>query len=227
MTIKAGGKTFKTKTTLENYCKFVLNNAEIGSYLEGEWELVVTDVLKMHEDFLIKTNGGEGFKVGVRKCFINPRNRQFFILRSDGTDTDFSYRKALSPKSKASYVKETLRALIKEQTNAFKDKYFEENQDSKGYVVCPETGLKIKKKDSHIDHYPKQFDEIVKDWAESRNLKSKDIILVQPPENSTFWPLEDKSLEKDFKEYHQKEATYRIVLNKVNLQRGRSKRFDF
>ena len=146
MTIKAGGKTFKTKTTLENYCKFVLNNAEIGSYLEGEWELVVTDVLKMHEDFLIKTNGGEGFKVGVRKCFINPRNRQFFILRSDGTDTDFSYRKALSPKSKASYVKETLRALIKEQTNAFKDKYFEENQDSKGYVVCPETGLKLRRR---------------------------------------------------------------------------------
>ena len=35
--IKAGGKNFKTKSSLTNYCKFVLNNAEVNSILRGEW----------------------------------------------------------------------------------------------------------------------------------------------------------------------------------------------
>lgn len=226
MTIKAGNKTFKTKTTLASYCQYVLNNAKLNSLLEGEWKEVISSVLRMHEDFEEKTKSGE-FQIGVRKCLINPRNRQFFVLRADGSDTDFSYKKAITPKSKAGYVKETLRAMIKDQTVEYKETYFTENQDSKGYVLCAETGLKIKLKDSHIDHYPKQFDEIVKEWVESKGLKSKDIVLIQPPDNSTFWPMEDKALAEDFELFHKSVATYRIVLDKVNLQRGRAPKFNF
>lgn len=224
--IKAGGKNFKNKTTLTAYCKFVMNNQEKDTLLSGEWEAVMCDVLRMHEDFEEKTKGGP-FKIGVRACFINPRNRQFYILRQDGTDTDFSYLKAITSKSKLSYVKETLRDAIKEQTTSYKENYFKENADNKGYVLCPETGLKIKKKESHIDHFPVQFDTIIKNWAKMQGIKSKDIALVRPPDNSTVWGMEDKGLLQSFIDYHGSVAQYRIVLNKVNLQRGKAERAKF
>lgn len=226
MTVQAGGKTFKTKTTLKDYCKFVLNNSELNVMLSGEWKNVLFDVLRMHEDFHDKTKG-QGFQIGVRVCPINPRNRQFYILRDDGTDTDFSYYKAISSKSKESYIKETLRVAIKDQTVEFKNDYFSRNQDSRGYVVCPETGLKMKKKDSHLNHYPKQFDEIVKEWVNINGLSSEDIVLVPPPDNGTAWFMEDEVLLKSFQDYHQQQAQYRVVLNKVNQQRKKSSRYSF
>jgi hypothetical protein len=225
--IKAGGKNFKTKTSLQAYCKYVLNNANVNTLLEGEWEQVLNDVLKMHLCFEGKTKG-QAFRIGVRKCSINPRNRQFYILRSDGTDTDFSYYKAISEsKDNLVRLKETLRASIKEQVVDFKESYFVKNQDRQGYVICPETNLKVRLKDSHIDHYPKQFDEIVKEWADLYSVVSAGVVLINPGDNSTAWTMEDTELLKSFQDYHKENAEYRIVLNKVNLQRKKAKRAVF
>ena len=225
--IKAGGKNFKTKASLTAYCKYVLNTTTVGTFLEGEWSDVLSDVLRMHTRFTEKVGNGS-FKIGVRVCPINPRNRQFFILREDGSDTDFSYVKAISEsKDKLGRLKEALRASTKDQTVAFKNNYFKENQDGKGYVVCPETSLKIKLKDRHIDHYPKQFDEIVKEWSGEYNVSSEDVVMHPPGDNGTTWIIEDESLVESFQQYHLKNAEYRIVLNKVNQQRKKSKRAVF
>lgn len=227
MTIKAGGKNFKAKTTLQAYCKYVLNNAKLNTLLEGEWEAVLIDVLKMHACYDGKTKG-QSYKIGVRTCNINPRNRQFFILREDGSDTDFSYYKAISEsKTNMARIKEILRASIKDQTVAYKMEYFIKNEDSRGFVLCEETGLKLKMKDSHIDHYPKQFDEIVQEWADKYNVVSEDVKLIPPGDNATVWGMADNKLLLSFQEYHLSQARYRIVLNKVNLQRKKSKRSTF
>jgi len=224
--IEVADKKFKTKTTLTAYCKHVLNNAKLNTLLEGEWFDVIDGVLRMHESYAEKT-GGEGYSIGVRKCFINGRNRQFYILRADGSDTDFSYLKAMTAKSKTGYIKETLRAAIVEQTIDWKNNYFDEYADRLGYVICPETNLKVKKKDSHIDHYPKQFDEIIKEWVDLYDVKSDEIVLKSNGDNSTAWEMEDQELLKTFIEFHKEQAEYRIVLNKVNLQRKKSKAYAF
>lgn len=225
--IRAGGKNFKTKSSLQAYCKYVLNNACPNSALDGEWADVLSDVVKMHERFHEKVLGQQ-FTVGVRPCSINPINNQFYIIREDGSDTDFSYYKAISGHtSKESRIKACLREIVKDQSVRYKDNFFAENQDSKGYIVCAETGLKIKKKDSHIDHYPKQFDEIVEDWVKMMNISSEDIVLVPSGDNGTAWKMSDSCLVSSFEEFHHVTAEYRIVLNKVNQQRKKAKRFKF
>lgn len=221
--IEAGGKKFKTKQTLINYCKYVLNNADIDSFLEGEWFNVINDVLKMHDCYQGKTKNQE-YKLGVRQCFINPKNRQFFIESSDGSDTDFSYYKALTSTSKQTRIKQALRSIIKDQVIDFKDNYFLQYQDKRGYVICPETNLKISKKSSHVDHYPVQFDELVKSWFEENNLDSQAIELNNPGDNGTAWIFKDVILEMSFYNYHLDNAKYRVVLDKVNLQRKKAKR---
>lgn len=81
-------------------------------------------------------------------------------------------------------------------------------------------------KSSHLDHYPKQFDQIVHEWCSENNLVLEDIKLEDSKDNSCVNILADKDLEKNFFDYHLRVAEYRVVLNKVNLQRGKWKKED-
>lgn len=218
-----GGMTFQSKEKLTNYVKYVLNNQKRGTFLEGKWFDVVNDILKQHENYQQKVGAGE-YKIGVRACSVNPKNNQFYILRQDGTDTDFSFYKALTKRSQSSKVKESLRGLIKDQMISYKEDYFNENSDSKGYCICPVTNLKITKKSSHLDHYPVQFDQIVSDWLESNNLCFDGIGILPTQDNDTHGTLADENLADSFYKYHLLNAQYRVVLDKVNLQRERWKK---
>lgn len=223
--IKKGGMTFQNKEKLKNYIKFVLNNQDINKLLEGKWLLVVDDVLRGHQEYKQKVGNGS-YQIGVTTCPVNPRNRHFFILREDGSSTDFSYIKALTTPSHATEVKKALREVIREQTIAYKDNYFKENAIGK-YCICPETGLKITKKTSHLDHYPVQFDEIVSAWLENNKLKIKDVLLEPSRDNDVMNYLVDKDLAKNFYDYHLEVAEYRVVLDAVNRQREKAKGLQF
>lgn len=224
-TYTKGGMTFKSKEKLVNYIRFVLNNQDLDKFLEGKWLAVVDDVLKGHQDY--KQKVGEGsYQIGVTTCPVNPKNRHFYILREDGTDTDFSFYKALTAPSHASEVKKALRDLVRDQTVAYKEDYFKKNAVGK-YCICPETGLKITIKSSHLDHYPVQFDELVADWLKSNKLKIKDVLLEPSKDNDVMNYLVDKSLEKSFYDYHLKVAEYRVVLSQVNMQREKAKGLKF
>ena len=58
-------------------------------------------------------------------------------------------------------------------------------------------------------------------------MKSEDVELIDGGDNTTVCEMVDKELLESFVNYHKEQATYRIVLNKVNLQRKRPKKFTF
>jgi hypothetical protein len=49
----------------------------------------------MHSKVRAKTLDSE-YNLGIRTCHINKRNKQFYIIRYDGTIETFSYYKAIS-----------------------------------------------------------------------------------------------------------------------------------
>lgn len=222
MIIEIAGKTFKSKSTLTNYVKYVLNNQEVGTSLEGEWFNVVDGVLRLHQNYKQKVGDGE-YEIYVQQCTVNPRNRNFMVRREDGSSTDFSFYKALSPDNKASDVKAALRYAVQDQCIEYKDSYFLENASARGHVLCQETGLKVTKRTSHLDHYPLQFDEIVSKWFKLNKLTLSDIILKDSWDNRRQNELADSRLVESFKTYHEEVAQYRIVLAAVNLQRKKAK----
>jgi len=220
--IVKGGMTFQSKEKLKNYVKFVLNNQNIDKMLSGKWYEVVNDVLKDHSNYKAKVGKGT-YQIGVTTCPVNPKNRHFYVLREDGSSTDFSYIKALYAKSHKTEVKKALRDYVKDQAITFKENYFKEN--AKGvYCICHETGLKITRKTSHLDHYPKQFDELVADWLKEKGLKLDDIELLPSKDNDMQDFLKDTWLADDFYDYHLSNAEYRVVLTAVNMQRKKAKR---
>lgn len=220
-----GGMTFQSKEKLINYIRYVLRNQELNKPLEGKWFDVLDDVLKGHENYNQKVGNGS-YKIGVQICPVNPKNRHFIVIREDGSVTDFSFYKALTTKTHSSEVKSALRAVVKDQVVDYKKEYFEKNAIGR-YCICPETGLKITMKTSHLDHYPKQFDEIVADWLKENKLKIKDIELEESKDNDVTNYLTDKSLAESFYNYHLRVAQYRVVLAQVNLQRKKAKGLEF
>jgi hypothetical protein len=216
-----GGMTFQNREKLVNYIRFILYNTPEHEPLTGKWFDVMDDVLKGHQNYSQKVGKGK-YGISVQVCPVNPENRCFIVMRDSGEITDFSFYKALTSRSYSSEVKAALRNVVKEQAIQYKKEYFAENAVGK-YCVCPSTGLKITVKTSHLDHYPKQFDEIVADWLKLNKLKISNIKLEDSKDNQVSKELLDIKLSLSFFEYHLKTAEYRVVLSQVNLQRKRAK----
>lgn len=215
----AGGLGFKTKKLLHKHCKGILNG-NMGE-LEGEDLAVMLDVLKMHPRYKDKV-GKRSYTIFVGSCPFNAANNQFQIVFTDREVVDFSYYKAIQGYSPESKLKETLRQSIDCFHKAYRKNYIKENM-KKGYLLCEVTGLKIKPKEMHLDHYPRQFEEIILDWMIINELRVSSINLI-PPEGYGFtWSFEDPELLKSFISYHNEVVQYRGVLAKVNLQREKSK----
>lgn len=222
-----GGEVFLTKKSLTERCKSILNSSPIKGILTGSERDIVKGVVNLHYNSKIKTLGKD-FEVGVRLCTVNKKNRQFYIKRHNNSTVDFSYVKAIGGiKSKLTQVKEALRWSVVEQVVAYKREYFRLNQDSRGYVICPETLLKVNIRESHLDHYPTTFEEIAHDWVKSLGMSSEDFVIINGGKDGEISLLEDPSLVDSFRSYHYLNANYRVVLNKVNTQRKRPKRFVF
>jgi hypothetical protein len=220
--IIAGGKIFKSKTELQKYCTLILKNEKLNKSLDGNSFEVINDVLKLHHNYSEKVGIGN-YKIGIRECFINKRNRQFYIIRGNGTNTDFSFYKCISRPSKLTSIKSSLRESIKDQVIKYKEQLFIDNQDDNNNIICQETFSYIKRSNSHLDHYPLHFDTIVYNWLKSININLSDIELLPMQDNKAAHFLKNYNLKKNFYDYHKQNAKYRIVLDKVNLKREKSK----
>lgn len=156
-------------------------------------------------------------KVGVGIDHIEVRpdiygGKCFYIIRIDGSFTDISYVKSITPEKPIDYVYRACRAAIRPIIK-------EEREKIKLPFVCPITNEIIYNIDDiHIDHYDLTFDELFNEW-----IKDKDInelykkTLDSSKDNSTITYFYDKEIIKDFVEFHNKHTHLRAVSKKANL----------
>lgn len=225
---KIGSKTFATKKELQDYVQGVLYSVRKGDPLTGIALKVVDTVFRNHPNHEDKTQG-QSYKIAARTSSGPLKQyREFYIIREDGTETDFSYKTALAGKTcKITHIKHALRCIVQQQQWDAKTEYFEKYQDNKGYVVCPVTNLKVKYKESHVDHYPIKFETIVANWFKENNLTSTTFGLQDGGDNAMCMVVSDKALENSFYDYHETNAKYRVILAKANLQAPQGKREVF
>jgi hypothetical protein len=208
----AGGLGFPTKSSLISYCKGILNS---GLELEGEDYLVIDDVLRMHPRYKEKIGKGS-YLIFISECSTNPINNAFYIEHSNGHIEDFSFYKAINKYNPETRIKNCFRKLIDFDHKLARSLALKKNKATKGKVFCDETGLKISPSEAHLDHYPLQFEEIVGLWFEKEGLKVSDILFEPSGE------LSNKTYCQSFIEFHKDKVQYRLVMNKVNLQRGKA-----
>lgn len=214
---------------LKNYLKYNLNNVFNPSsrISHGDFYELMIDVVTGHyrADELM----GDGVDYFfISNCSINPRNRKFNVARVDGSTSDFSYHKALSstPKKNELEVKKAFRMAVDPFVKDFKRRFFEKNKDSRGYVLCEVTGLKIKISGCHTDHkYPYTFDSLFYRYIKDYNIDVNQVKLIEDPADNRPI-LADEDLISSFYSWHEDNARLRCIYWRANLQDKRTKNFN-
>lgn len=210
------GVVFETKEAIQNMCSLFLYNYPDGSTLNPEDTDFIYDVLTMHP------NADEKIGVGVKSIGVrlNPtyrRNKEFVVYRTDGSFTEFSYRKCLRPPSHCSRFILACRQAIASGIMAYSKQYFRTTP----YPVCPFTGEMLTPDNSHVDHiHPFTFRRLLEDFISRYKVDIDAVQLSTGKDNSSAVLILDKQLEAAWIEYHWKHAKLRVISANANLRLG-------
>ncbi|OLE14274.1 MAG: hypothetical protein AUI36_39185, partial [Cyanobacteria bacterium 13_1_40CM_2_61_4] len=148
--------------------------------------------------------------VRVNPGFPENRNRGFWLTRTDGTGTDFSYLKCISPIPQERLFKIAARRAVAAQLDQFKTVYFQECQNEGGLVRCPVTGDWIARGDAQVDHeHPMTFDALLNEFIHARGIDTSRVEIAGLEDGAIGRSFSDRSLLRDWREYHQQRAHLR------------------
>lgn len=195
-------KTQKTKI-----CKYILNNTD-------------KVVEKKHSDFLMEyvfpLHPEWKDKVGVGIDHIEVRdtkyrNKCFYIIRTDGTETDISYTASLTPHSKMDDIMAACRNAVSSTIGLFK----------RSVVLpftCPITGeIVTDKSNVHIDHYDPTFKELVEMWLKDKDVDDIYKKTLKSNRDGCIYTYFDTATYMDFNTFHSNHAHLRAVSKTANL----------
>lgn len=166
---------------------------------------------------------GVGVDVFVRKrnLFDSFSTPSFWVRRTDGSETDFSYIWAVKgePKSSAEEFYDACRASVNADLVAAKRNHFKTYGDAYGRVPCELTGELIAIDKAHLDHAYPTFGHLVVTFRAARGWQH-DVpagILSAPADAQATTTFTDPAVSQAFKTFHHSAALLRIIRARANL----------
>lgn len=200
-----GPVTFRTKGEAADAVRDVANRAEFNVPLHGVEKELILELLDRHHEAARKI--GAGIKdVVVRTNTYGQRG--FYILRVDGSETDFSWTKCLTPPRAIDRVRNVLRSSVLAQKLERRDEYFR----SRDIAPCELTGKTITAHACHIHHEEPTFADLVRGFLAERAIAPESVEFVRADgvEGATLeaaWAW----LATEFAEYHRHHARLLVV----------------
>lgn len=211
---------FDTKKAVQTYIQGILNRQTMNTDLGDDDLAFISALLERHPRCDEKVGSGIA-SIQVRMDTEWGKTRQFFIIRTDGTATEFSYLKCLKGEleSKLALFKVAARSAILEQIIEFKERYFKQNQNARGEVLCQATGSAVNRRNSHIDHDPKSFDGLVEEFIQQDGIVVDEVDFIGFDDGEQRKRFADHKLEKRFADFHLSNASLRVVTVNANLKK--------
>lgn len=208
-----GAFTFPSRKAAECEIRSILHNSPLNQPLVGAHSELITALVGLHHEAEEKI--GAGIDHIEIRC-IEYGARGFWIVRTDGTAVDFSYRTALGgARPHPEQVRRAMRFAIRDQIDDFRRVAFREAGD---YIQCPLTGQDVTLGPwAHVDHVV-DFATLADDYA-----SIFDGYQNIPVASSMSHPgpaLEDPHLSL-WRRYHASRAELRVVHASANLARAR------
>lgn len=222
--IVIGKKEFKFQKNALAFFKEILNSHRVNKTIEGEEHYFLLALLERHPEAIQKIG------VGVERFYKAPTEMGtscFWLERSDGSKTDFSYITAVTAKGKSLYQEfaEACRNTIRADLIKTKEEFFKQNADENEKVECEITGEKIAIYESHLDHKkPLTFQILVSTFITANNISISKEMLSTAQDGQFETEFIDQTIKEKFKKYHHEMAQLRITNPKSNLSLGGSER---
>jgi hypothetical protein len=229
----SNGRTWRTKAAALSHFKAMLARHTDGAVVEdrNDHEDLVA-LLERYDEAITdgpsKTGMGIDHFTRIRNNFNGYSTPSFWVHRTDGTATDFSYISGVNgqPKGLSREFYDACRAAVQDDLIAAKRRFFNEHGDEQGCVPCEITGTHIDFEDAHLDHAWPTFGQIVAAFraarAWTREIPSG--IVTLPADAQTQSVFQAIDVAEAFKAFHHDLAVLRIVQRKANLSMAAGQR---
>ena len=203
---------FKTKKSLREHIRKILYSYPDGQILNTVDFTFMLALLERHEDPKRKIGCGVDFMYVKRNPVF--KNMGFWLARTDGTETDFSFEICLKHETKLQKFKSACRTTISDDIISFRDRFFSQSETP----TCEVTGDQLHKWDSHVDHVPPMtFDNIVKEFVMDLGIDVEKVELLTAEDGRVRNELADGMLRDQFRLYHLGVADLRVISPLANL----------
>ena len=211
--LQIGKRLFPTKTAAQKHFASIL--ARGVRKLEGEELEMVLALLEYHPRADVKVGAGVASVAVMPNAKDGGAYNGFVLRRVDGSVEDFSYRKCLTPKGYLSQrARQAMRDDVQYQIWEFKSLAFERQ------VACPLTGRHLRPDETHIDHHPTPFNQLMLDFLRAEKLTIERVEVVDLSSTSAEKTLADPALRQRWRDYHHSRASLRAVYWRSNLSKG-------
>lgn len=188
-------------------CQQIIATTADGEIVTGEVAEFLAWLLGRHPRAAAKIGCGvAGFT--VRRTGL--RTRCFFVVRLDGTSTDFSFRSCISAPAPVTRVRAAMRRAVADQIIEFKHRAV-----TTGPLVCAITGVPLTWDRAHVDHAPPVFAALADEWAGLMGGYPA-IQLMLPADGQAGRALSEPDA-ASWADFHQEHASLRIVSRLANL----------
>jgi hypothetical protein len=199
---------FKSKAEIERYVKDLLKNAPVGEPLGTADKELLIELINRHPQAHEKIGGGIA-KIMVRFDPIWKKNRQFVIVRHDGSAIDFSYKICIhgDRRSPLDMFRIACRSAIIPSIIKFKLENLSEDS------VCPHLGIPLNEDNAHVDHVkPLTFNRLVHEFIINNAIDINEVKIIGEIKKS----FEDKKIENKFRKFHDIVACLQLVSDVAN-----------
>lgn len=214
--IIVGPFAFPTLKQAAEKAKSILHSSARDTFLSGPDLVFVRGLLERHPDATAKIGCGVR-ALEVRTLLYGAPG--FWIVRTDGTGGDFSYKQCLPgiPPGHRSQVDRAMRMAVRHQTDGFKQAWFDRNADSTGTAVCPVSGRKMTWVEAETDHID-LFTDLKERWVVSAG--GYPAIVVGDSTDHPGPAMSDAGQLDAWRSWHARNAALRVVHKDVNRARG-------
>ncbi len=141
----------------------------------------------------------------------------FWAIRVDGTETDFSYPRAVKgvPATILEQYYAACRAAVGADLAAAKQRQFDHFADLDGKIICDVSGIPVAFLQAQLRHAPPYFGKIVEGFRETKGWSKDDLATrltasADAQTSTTFLQKEDAEA---FRAFHHAQAVLHIVSN--------------
>lgn len=153
------------------------------------------------------------------------KNVGFWVVRVDGSETDFSFIRAVNeaPKRDEEQLTDACRATVYAELQSARIAYFAAHSDQSGRVRCEVSGEPILEEESGFGYVGRGFSELVRDFASSQgwNGAVPEGVLSAPADAQTTTTFVSQAHAAAFRNFHRTSAVIRVVTKAIARQRGR------
>ncbi|KTT65394.1 DCL family protein [Sphingomonas sanguinis] len=214
------GRMWPSQKAAEIYFREIRDRYPVGGTVTAETDHDDLLALIRRHDLLV-ADGPAKEGVGVRRFevrrnFTNGGHTLgFWIIRTDETETDFSFIRAVAgaPRPLSSQLTDACRELVRDDLESARIEYFALHADGTGRVECGITGAMIPERGSGFEYVGRSFSSIVSDWALSNGWHEGPPpgTLTAPADAQTAVVFADRAAAADFRRFHRAHARVVIV----------------